>query len=234
MTRAPSPARDAVVAGALLALLLAWDASAADLALARGFGDAHGFAARDSFWAGTLLHSGGRVLAWLLALVLIATALVTPRRPARGPGRAERVAWLAVILLCGVAVPWLKRYSATSCPWDLAEFGGVARYVSHWHLGQPDGGGGHCFPSGHAVAAFAFLGMHFQWRRHDPARARGWLAAVLGVGVLFGIGQLARGAHYPSHTMWSAWLCWAICLGADALGHVARRRRPARLPAGSA
>jgi hypothetical protein len=48
---------------ALLALL-AWDASGADLWAARWFGGAQGFAARDSWWAATLLHDGGRVLAW--------------------------------------------------------------------------------------------------------------------------------------------------------------------------
>ena len=32
----------------------------------------------------------------------------------------------------------------------------------------------------------------------------------LGFGLLFGWARLARGAHFPSHTMWSAWLCWTI------------------------
>jgi membrane-associated PAP2 superfamily phosphatase len=36
------------------------------------------------------------------------------------------------------------------------------------------------------------------------------LAATLGFGLLFGWAQLVRGAHFPSHTMWSAWLCWTI------------------------
>jgi membrane-associated PAP2 superfamily phosphatase len=30
-------------------------------------------------------------------------------------------------------------------------------------------------------------------------------------GALFGWAQLARGAHFASHTMWSAWLCWTLC-----------------------
>ena len=93
----------------------------------------------------------------------------------------------------------------------------MARYVSHWQLGVPDGGAGHCFPSGHAVTAFAFLGLYFLWRGHNLPRARAWLATVAVVGRLFGAAQLARGAHYPSHTLWSAWLCWALCVAADAL-----------------
>jgi hypothetical protein len=40
--------------------------------------------------------------------------------------------------------------------------------------------------------------------------ARAVLLAVLAAGALFGWAQLARGAHFPSHTLWSAWLCWVI------------------------
>ncbi len=209
--------RDLATTLAALAALLAWDASGADLAVARLFANASGFALRDSVWTATLLHDGGRLAAWALLLTLVVAALRAPRNPTQAaPGRAERWRWLGVMLLCVVAVPLLKRYSATSCPWDLAEFGGKAVHVSHWAFGQRDGGPGHCFPSGHAVAAFAFFGLYFQWRGHDARRARLWLAVVVGAGLLFGVAQLARGAHYPSHTLWSAWICWALSAAAAA------------------
>ncbi len=157
-------------------------------------------------------------MAWALLLWLIADALrLSFGRAYTGPNRAERWRWIGVMLLCVLAVPAIKRYSATSCPWDLAEFGGVAQYVSHWKLGVGDGGPGHCFPSGHAVAAFCFFGLYFMWREHDLRRARLWLAVVLIAGALFGGGQLLRGAHYPSHTLWSAWLCWTISAAAATL-----------------
>jgi membrane-associated PAP2 superfamily phosphatase len=164
---------------ALLALL-AWDASGADLWAARWFGGAQGFAARDSWWAATLLHDGGRVLAWGLLALQVAWAIWPgAARPDR-PTRAVRVRWLGVMLLCLLLVPAIKRLSRTSCPWDLAVFGGAAQYLSHWRWGQPDGGAGHCFPSGHAVAAFAFLGLYFLWRDFNPARARGAAGRVGG------------------------------------------------------
>ncbi len=218
---------DLLVTGVALAALLAWDFSGADLATARWFGNAQGFAWRNTWWASTLLHDGGRLAAWLLLGALVASALRTAgaaqaganpaARSAAKPSRSARWRWLGVMLLCVLLVPAVKRFSATSCPWDLAEFGGVARYVSHWQFGVVDGGGGHCFPSGHAVAAFGFFGLYFLWRRHSARRARVWLALVLAAGLLFGSAQLARGAHYPSHTLWSAWLCWAWCVAADAL-----------------
>ena len=201
-----------------LAALLAWDASGWDLAVVRWIGSASGFAWRDSWWASRLLHDGGRWTAWVLLLALVLATLRAPRQRAAAPSRAERWHWIAVMLACVVAVPAMKRFSATSCPWDLAEFGGVAAYVSHWRFGLPDGGPGHCFPSGHAVAAFAFFGLHFMWREHDPHQARTWLALVVAAGLVFGGAQLLRGAHYPSHILWTGWLCWAI--------HVAAARLP--------
>lgn len=216
--------RDGPSTLATLLALLAWDASGADLAAARLFGNAHGFAWRDSFWTSTLLHDGGRIAAWVLLALLAAAALRAGAETAAQPGRATRWRWIAVMLAGVVAVPALKRLSLTSCPWDLAEFGGVAHYVSHWVPGLNDGGAGHCFPSGHAVAAFAFLGLYFQWRDLNPRRARVWLLGVLGAGLVFGGAQLVRGAHYPSHTLWTAWLCWALCATAAAVFGAGRSR----------
>ncbi|MCB1994417.1 MAG: phosphatase PAP2 family protein, partial [Rhodoferax sp.] len=121
-------------------------------------------------------------------------------------------------------VPTFKRFSDTSCPWELAEFGGSARFVSHWSWGVLDGGSGHCFPSGHAVAAFCFLALYFAWRDASPVVARRWLWAVLTAGALFGAAQVLRGAHYVSHAAWSAWICWTLSAAVDAV----RRRRSRR------
>jgi membrane-associated PAP2 superfamily phosphatase len=207
--------RDLATTLAALVALGLWDASGLDLPAARLFGSALGFGLRDNWWTATLLHEGGRLAAWV---TLAAVALSLWRLPTRDqPTRAQRGWWIAVMLLCIVAVPAIKRFSPTSCPWDLAEFGGVASYVSHWRLGVADGGSGRCFPSGHAVAAFGFSGMYFMWRGHSVVRARAWLGAVVVTGLAFGLAQLARGAHYPSHTLWSAWACWAVCVGASRL-----------------
>ncbi|HMM86636.1 phosphatase PAP2 family protein [Azohydromonas sp.] len=206
---APHARRDAVVTLAALAAVVVWDLAGLDLPLSRAFADGGGFFARDAWWARTLLHDGGR---WLSGVALAGMALhaLWPHRGRHAP--AARGYWLAVTVAALLLVPALKRASLTSCPWDLAEFGGHARHVPHWWFGVADGGPGHCFPSGHAVAAFAFFGAYFLWREHDPRVARKWLAAVLAAGLLFGAAQTARGAHFASHNLWSAWLCWTLCV----------------------
>jgi membrane-associated PAP2 superfamily phosphatase len=144
---------------------------------------------------------------------------------AKNPTRAERIAATVAVLASLTLVPALKRVSATSCPWDLAVFGGVARVVSHWRVGVVDGGPGHCFPSGHAVAAFQFFAFALLWRGRRPALASAWLAVTLLAGSAFGVAQIVRGAHLVSHTLWSAWLCGAIAIGTHPSGVAAAAAR---------
>lgn len=167
----------------LLALLsvLAWDFSGLDLPLARLFGSADGFHLREAWLTSHLLHEGGRGLAWLLLIWQGLHAFALKPLPLTPP-RRERRYWLGVAIASIVFVPALKRVTMSSCPWELSEFGGVASYVPHWLLGVYDGGPGHCFPSGHAIAAFGFFGLYFLWRPYRPVLARTLLGLVLAFG----------------------------------------------------
>jgi len=203
--------RDAIVALTALLLLLAWDTSGADLWLQRLHGNAQGFALREHWLTARVAHDGGR---WLAGFV-VAAMLVNLWRPwSRGVAPGRRWAWLAVTLACMSLMPLLKKASPTSCPWDLAEFGGAAQHVSHWAFGVADGGAGHCFPSGHATAAAAFFSGWFVLREGQPRLARAWLVAVCVLTLFYGWAQMARGAHFASHTLWSAWLCWTLAWAA--------------------
>jgi membrane-associated PAP2 superfamily phosphatase len=201
-----------VVATILIAfalLLFAWDATGLDLAMMRGLGGPAGFAWRDAFVTRVVLHDGGRIVAALLLVGLVVN-IWKPIGPMTRVPRADRVWCLAACVACLVGISLLKRASLTSCPWSLAEFGGVARYVSHWAWGVADGGGGSCFPSGHASSAFGFMPIvAVLWGRARRA-AWWWVAALALFGLAIGCGQVMRGAHHPSHVMWTAWCCAAF------------------------
>lgn len=216
---------DWIVTGIALLLLLLWDASSLDLLLVREWGGPDGFPWRGRWLTSHLLHDGGRWLAGaLLVLLVVNVWLPLFDRLDRG----ERWRWLIVTLLGLLLVPMLKQTSLTSCPWDLAEFGGHALHISHWQFGVHDGGGGHCFPSGHATSAVAFFSGWFALRERHPRAARWWLMAVCALALLFGWAQMARGAHYASHTLWSAWFCWTLSMLGMGLGRV--RAVPALQP----
>ncbi len=222
----PSNRSLALATAGLTLALLTWDAVRLDMPLARWWGDAQGFALRDSWLLADVLHDGGRRLAWALTLALC-LGVWWPWGWLRGISMARRLQLAATTLAAALAVSTLKSFSGTSCPWDMSEFGGVARYASqglqHWlALTQRDGGSGRCFPAGHASAGFAFVGGYFVFRSTRPALARGWLAAALAAGMALGIAQQLRGAHFMSHTLWSGWVCWCVAWGLDA----AARRVP--------
>lgn len=199
---------------ALLAVALAWDASGLDLPFARLAGSAGGFPWKQQWFLYEVLHEGGRHLAWLLMLVL-SLSVWWPPGPLAGLPQRRRLQLAVSTLAAAFAISVLKKASLTSCPWELAEFGGLARYASHWSQ-LVDGGSGHCFPAGHASSGFAFLGGYFAFRDVDPRLARRWLAAAMAAGFVLGLAQQWRGAHFMSHTLWTAAVCWIVALAVDA------------------
>ena len=50
------------------------------------------------------------------------------------------------------------------------------------------------------------------------------LAAVCLAGGAFGAAQVVRGAHFVSHVLWSAWICWVLCVLAAAAFRMADMR----------
>jgi membrane-associated PAP2 superfamily phosphatase len=229
MTRGTPIVFSRLLLATILALLmiLLWDASGLDLPMARLAGGSTGFALSDDAALVLWLHEVPRFLGWL-SLAVLAAAVRWPFALLRGLTRRERIQLALTVLVSVVAVSLLKNSSRTSCPWDLAEFGGTARYVSHWAWGVHDGGPGRCFPAGHASAAFAYLGGWFVLRRSMPRAAWVWLAMAACFGLVLGLAQQWRGAHYMSHTLWTAWVCWVMGWTVDVVFH--HRQRPAPGP----
>ncbi len=107
-------------------------------------------------------------------------------------------------------------------PRALQEFGGEMPYV-HLFSARPEGmKRGQCFPAAHASSGYALIAFWFVFRERNRRWAHfGMAAGILG-GLIFGIAQQSRGAHFVSHDVWSAFLVWAISLTLYTAGFKAR------------
>lgn len=206
---APYLLTDALISLLLMLAFLAWDSTGWDMHLALPWGSSSGFDLRDNWWMATVMHQGARNIGWLFFLALL-IGVWKPWGAFKLLPKADRWGVFLGILCALLSVSLIKGFSQTSCPWDLQTFGGTAKYVSHWNLWLKDAGGGHCFPAGHAATGFAFMTVYFGLRPADPAAARNYLLIAVLAGLILGLSQQMRGAHFMSHTLWTAWLCWTV------------------------
>lgn len=192
----------------LLGVVLWWleAGTRLDVTLAQWFFDPLGrrFPLQHSLWLEWLNHR-------LLKYALIAASCWLALRAVRQRDARLGCTVLAM-LLATLAVSWLKAHSAHSCPWDLQAFGGSGEWFALFGAVTANPGPGQCFPGGHASGGFALLALFFYWRPHAPRRARQALSGALALGLLMGLGQMARGAHFLSHNLWSGWVVWLVAV----------------------
>lgn len=164
------------------------------------------FPLRDAWLTSALGHKGLKHLSAALWLGLLGIALV-----ARGWRRQLLHAALGAALASS-AVSTLRGWSAHSCPWDLVVFGGAAQWFPVFGEVSAQPGPGQCLPSGHASSGFALFSLYFALRDAHPRLARAGLALAWALGLIALAVQVARGAHFASHGLWTAWVAWAVNL----------------------
>lgn len=161
----------------------------------------------------TVLHDAVRTTSAVAALALLGVTVASWATSHPRAARAHRDALLftsMATLAAAAAVGALKHFSSHACPWDLAIFGGYAAYHpllgAHAAAADVDG----CLPAAHPLAGYAWLAVGFAL--YPVARRRAWQAWAVAftLGTLFGGVQIARGAHFPSHVLWSAWIVWGV------------------------
>lgn len=120
--------------------------------------------------------------------------------------------FLALALALGpAAVSVIKTTSNKHCPYDLIEYGGNLPFHGLFESAAPEEPPGRCFPSGHASAGFCLLAFYFVGRALGrPRLAWAGLALGLGTGLLFGFVRMVQGAHFLSHNLWAALVCWLV------------------------
>ncbi len=174
--------------------------------------EGHDWALRHAFLAEAVIHELGRrissvawygvALAWLLSL-----------------GMARMQHWRRPLLFLLIAtsmstgvVSALKHATGMDCPWDLARYGGARPFVSLFSARSSLLPHAACFPAGHASAGYAWVALYFFFAATRPRLRWLGLAIGLGAGLLFGITQQLRGAHFLSHDVAAFAICWSLSL----------------------
>lgn len=115
----------------------------------------------------------------------------------------------------------MKSWTHVDCPWDLLAYGGGRDFHALLAAVPADAPVGRCFPAGHASAGYAWVALYFFFLPTRPQwRWRG-LGTGVGAGLVFGISQQLRGAHFMSHDVWTLMICWltALLLHRAIVGH---------------
>ncbi len=158
---------------------------------------------------------------YLLSLLLGLVACVW------SPLRALRRQLIYVALAstaCYVVITLGKEILPVPCPWDLRRYGGHLPPGGwlQWQAGAQRVKG--CFPAGHAAGGYMLFAWFFAARDTLWPHAAWLRIAALGAGLGLGLVQQVRGAHFLSHDVATATLCWVLC---DALATLAFARRAA-------
>jgi membrane-associated PAP2 superfamily phosphatase len=188
--------------------------------------EGHAWTLRNAEVTQQVIHLLGRDLSAMAWLAALAAWLVALGRASLASLRKPLLYLLVATALSTLLVAWIKSWSNMDCPWDLARYGGTRPYVGLF-APRPEGlGRGMCFPAGHAGAGYTWLASYFFLLATRP-RLR-WVGLVigLGTGLLFGISQQLRGAHFLSHDLATIAICWACALALHAAFWPAARAAP--------
>jgi membrane-associated PAP2 superfamily phosphatase len=168
-------------------------------------------------WPKAQFYTGPKYLLMLGGVALLAI-VVTP-----GAWRKTAPAWMRdrrALLVCfftlglvPLAVGQIKQSTNVYCPAQIQRYGGAMPYVrvmESYPANFNPSRRGYCWPAGNASGGFALLAFAGLVRTR-----RGQVAAIvlsLGVGGIMGFYQMAKGAHYVSHTLITALLAWLVFL----------------------
>ena len=198
---------------ALLALL-AWELrnSGWDLRIEDYFYDPalHAFSLRHSPWIELIGHQLLLALPIGVALLALLAALASAQWASLHRWRTVLWTLFAALSIGPLLIGVLKQFTAAHCPWDLLRYGGYADYVQNW-FAHSRAESGHCLPNAHAGAGFSLVALYFAgWASGRPRWRWSGLAIGLAAGLIFSLVRSAQGAHFASHSVWSALIDWSV------------------------
>lgn len=177
-----------------------------------------GWSWQNSWLLEKVLHKGGRSLVAVILVSLIFTTVVSFIFRLFSPILRLALLYSVVASLFSILViSGLKQITLLPCPWDVQGLGGDQAYLYLHQLFSSREAGRQCFPAGHASGGYALFSLYFAAVLVRTKHTRStelpkvWLIPALLLGLILGIAQQFRGAHFLSHDITTALLCWYCC-----------------------
>lgn len=220
-----------VIPGLLALIAYVSHASGLDLWIESQFFDpaANTFPARNWHYLELIGHHLAKDAAVVVWVLLLIASIRAARRADMIPYRPAL--WAATISMAAgpLAVVILKDFNSYHCPWDLKLFGGAFEYAGRWFA--PKSEVGYCFPGGHAASGFSLFALYFLARQLGKKRLSHWLLLVcILAGAACSFTRMWQGAHFLSHNIWTAAICWCVC----GIVFLRLQKQPAAILTGSA
>jgi membrane-associated PAP2 superfamily phosphatase len=195
----------------ILVLLPIFQYTQLDLWLAKHFYNStlHQWPYRDDWLLQTIIHKKGRTAVYVFGIGMLLSWLVAYRKTSKLFPYRKALAFLVLAGISGpLVVTYLKSHTHIYCPWDLTLFGGTKPHVLLFDTIPNTLSVGHCFPAGHSSLGFTLVNFYFFFWLVNPSYKYYSLAMSLTIGLVFGITQQIRGAHFLSHDVVTLAICW--------------------------
>lgn len=163
---------------------------------------------RGAWLTETVIHRGGRDFVILLGLSIIGLLVASTKKDKLRTFRRGLTFIFLSVLSSVLLVRFGKSITGIDCPWNLKMFGGSTDYYSLFSEIGMSNSPGQCFPAGHSSSGYAWVALYFFSLAY--AKEYRWIGLLfgLGLGIIFGIAQQLRGAHFISHDVWSLAISW--------------------------
>lgn len=160
-----------------------------------------------------VFYTGPKALIWVIALAILTVAIFYKKFPPMKIPRRDLIIAVLTIATAPALVALGKATTDTFTPAQIRRYGGEVPYVKvieHYPVSDRPAKRGRAFPAGHASGGFALLSL-----AGLAATRRGRTIGIsigLTFGTAMGVYQMLKGAHYLSHTLFTAIFCWIVFL----------------------
>jgi membrane-associated PAP2 superfamily phosphatase len=212
----------------MLLMLLLYPHTQLDTRITDLFFDAelHRFTLKNDPFLTVWMHIRLKWLMVAIALASLVLALLSYRLSRLSEHRLSLLWVFAGMVISTTVVSVFKHYSVHGCPWDIVLYDGTLPLLDLFTSPPAGTEAGACFPAGHPSGGFALMAFYFAFMHSKPRFSVLMLWIGLFMGLLMGLVQVVRGAHFLSHVLWSGWLVWMVLL---ALYWLWPLRKPASL-----